>query len=93
MQPYEIKFKAIEKYKQYAGQKDKFLVYKVDENKQIVFRSSIVKVEVATKMSSSINFLAGEFCHFSGKVNKTRHLATLITSFCHPLLQKTNTVS
>ena len=40
MQPYGSKFKAIEEYKEYADQKDKFLVYKVDENKQIVFQSS-----------------------------------------------------
>ena len=37
MQPYGNKFKAIEKYKQYADQKDKVLVYRLDENKQLYF--------------------------------------------------------
>ena len=37
MQPYGNKFKAIEKYKQYADQKGKVLVYRLDENKQLYF--------------------------------------------------------
>ena len=81
------KFKAIEEYKQYADQKDNFLVYKVDENKEIVFRSSVVKMEIATKMSLCTHFLSEEFCHFDGKVNRTRHFTTLTASVYHPVLQ------
>ena len=61
MQPYGNKFKAIEQCKQYVDQKHKFLVYKVDGNNQIVFRSSVVKMEIAAKMSSSAHFLSEEF--------------------------------
>ena len=88
MQPYGSKFEAIEEYKQYADQNDKFLVYKVDENKQIVFRSSAVKMEIAAKISLSTHFLSEEFCHFDEKVNRTRHFTTLTASVYHPLLHK-----
>ena len=63
-------------------------MYKVDENKQIIFRSSVVKMEIAAKMSLSTHFLSEEFCHFDGKVNRTRHFTTLKASVYHSLLQK-----
>ena len=49
MQLHGNKFKAIEEYKECVDQKDKFLVYQVDENKQIVFLSSIVKWKLPQK--------------------------------------------
>ena len=86
--PYGNKYQASEEYNQYSDKKNKFLVYKVDENKQIVFRSSVVKMEIAAKMSLSTHFLSEKFCHFDGKVNRTRHFTTLTASVYHSLLQK-----
>ena len=61
---------------------------KVDENKHIIFRLSVLKMKVAPKMSLSTHFLEGKFYHFDGKVNRTRHFTTLIASVYHILLRK-----
>ena len=64
---------------------------KVDEKKQIVFRSSEVKTKIAAKMSSA-TFLAEEFCHFDGKVNRTKHFTTLTALCLPPFITKTKTL-
>ena len=69
--------------------RSRFLIYKVDESKQIVFRSSVVKMDIAAKMSLSTHFfLRKNFCHFDGKVNRIRCFRTLTGSVYQPLLQK-----
>ena len=57
MQLHGNKFKAIEEYKECVDQKDKFLVYQVDENKQIVFLSSIVKWKLPQKSLHLLIFM------------------------------------
>ena len=59
MSPSGNKCKPIEECKQYLDQKITFLIYKVDENKQIVFRSLVVKMDIAAKMSLSTHFFWG----------------------------------
>ena len=89
MSPSGNKCKPIEECKQYLDQKITFLIYKVDENKQIVFRSLVVKMDIAAKMSLSTHFfLRKNFCHFDGKVNRIRCFRTLTGSVYQPLLQK-----
>ena len=54
----------------------------------VVFCSSVVKMEIAAKMSLCTHFLAEEFFHIDGEVNIARHFTTLIASVYLPLLQK-----
>ena len=47
--------------------RSRLLIYKVDESKQIVFRSSVVKMDIAAKMSMSTHFFEEEFLSFQWK--------------------------
>ena len=50
---------------------DELYVYKVDENEQIIFKTSFFKMKLAKTMNSkNEEKLPLEFCFFDGKVNR-----------------------
>ena len=88
LQPQGVSFAAVKEYKEYTDTEDKLLVFTVDENKQIVFKTSKKKLLVAHEMCTAGNLLAKEFCCFDGKVKRTSNFTTLTASVYHPVLQK-----
>ena len=89
MQPQGNGFKAVAEYKKFADEKDCFYIYAVNENKQYVFKTSNVKMKIAKDMDcNGDSYLAIEYCHFDGKVKRTRDFTSLTASVYHPLLQK-----
>ena len=80
---------AVEEYKTFTDEKDKFYVYAINKNEQYVFKTSIAKMKIANLIDSSeSHFLSQEYCCFDGKVKRTKFFTTLTASVYHPLLQK-----
>ena len=72
--------------KVYTDTEDKFYVYDVDENDQIVFKTSRKMLEIAREMNSPGNELSKEFCFFDVKVKRTSNFTTLTASLYYPML-------
>ena len=66
----------------------RFLIYRVDPDKAIVFKTSAKKLEIAKQMLKIDHFMAKEYCFFDGKVNRAREYVTLTASVYHPVLCK-----
>ena len=65
------------------------MIYKCDENEQVVFKSSRNQLERAKEMDyTGDHFLAKEYCHFDGNHKRVRDFVTLTASVYHPLLRK-----
>ena len=63
--PQQNLFESIRDLKSYVDDKDKYLVYKIDENKQFVFKTSKLKMQSAREMQpDGINYIIEEFCFF-----------------------------
>ena len=82
-------FESILDLKSYVDEKDKYLIYKIDENKQFVFKTSKLKVQLAREMQpDGINYMHGEFCFFDGKHKRVESFVMLTASTYNRLLQK-----
>ena len=87
-------FQSLHGFKTYTDQRDKFLVHEIDEAKQIVFKTSRLKMKIAKEMDKSgDHFLSKEFCHFDGNHKRTRNYVTLSASVYHSLLRKQVTLA
>ena len=81
--------KAVVSLKEYNDSKDKFLIFKVDENHQYVFKTLSTQMKFASEMNCcDDNFLYDEYCFFDGNHKRVRDYVKLTASFYHPLLQK-----
>ena len=81
-------FEAVKDYKKYSDQKDKYLIYKVDENNQTVFKTSKSKLQLARNMCTDEHFLSTELSSFDGCVKRMKNYTTLSASIYHSLLRK-----
>ena len=88
MRPVGTKFNAIRKLKEFTDPEDKYLIATVDEDQQIVFKSSHLKMKMALQMMTSGRLLAKELCSFDGKKNRTVNFTTLTASVYNALLRK-----
>ena len=89
MYPEGCSFAAVKSLKEiYFDGVDPFLIYKIDENDQIVFKTSKEKMEIAGKVCGKNSFLSNEYCSFDGKVKRTKGFTTLTASVYHPFLQE-----
>ena len=80
--------KAVVSLKEYTDIKDRFLIFKVDENHQYVFKKS-TQIKFASEMNCcNDHFLHDEYCFFDGNHKRVRDYVTLTASFYHPLLHK-----
>ena len=86
MYPDGCSFDAVKSLKAYFD--DPYYIFKVDEDAQMVFKTSKLKMEMAAKVSSKTSLLSNEYCSFDGKVNRTKNFTTLTSSIYHPFLQK-----
>ena len=74
----EVLLKAVAEYKNFADEKDCFYIY---ENKQYIFKTSNVKMNIAKAMDcNGDSYLAIQYCHFDGKVKRTRDFTSLTAS-------------
>ena len=88
MQPLGTSFLAIKNYKEFTDLHDELHVYKVDENEQIICKTSSFKMKLAKTMNSeNEEELPSEFCFFDGKVKRTKGF-TLTASCYNPFLGK-----
>ena len=82
-------FDSIKGLKAFTNEKDKSLIYKVDEDRQIVFKTSSKKMKLTLNMDvDSSNFLGKEYCNFDGNHKRVVDFVTLTASVYHPLLKK-----
>ena len=78
-----------EDMKLYTDEKDLLLIYSVNENEQIVFKTSHSKMLVANEMVRDVqHLLSNEYCFFDGKVKRYKNFLTLTASVYHPVLKK-----
>ena len=77
-------FESIRDLKSYVDEKDKHLIYKIDDNKQFVFKTPKLKMQLAREMQpDGINYMNEEFCFFDGN----HSFVTLTASTYDPLLR------
>ena len=89
MYPEGCSFAAVKTLKEiYLDSVDPFLIYKVDEKNQIIFKTSREKMEIARKVNDKKSFLSNEYCSFDGKVKRSKGFTTLTSSIYHPFLQE-----
>ena len=82
-------YPAIKEMKDWLDQKDPFLIYKVDENEQLIFKSSRNQMKTASAMDyKGDHFLAKEYCGFDGNFKRVRDHVTLTASVYRPLLKQ-----
>ena len=88
MQPLGTSFLAIKNYKEFTYLHDELYVFKVDENEQIICKTSSFKMKLAKTMNSeNEEELPSEFCFFDGKVKRAKGFTTLTASCYNPFLQ------
>ena len=88
MRPAGTSFNAVRKFKEQMDKEDKYLVAMVDENLQVVFKTSTPQMKLAQEMSTPGRLLANEVCCFDGKKKRTKNFTTLTASVYHSLLKK-----
>ena len=88
MFPAGSSFDAVKDLKVYFDTLDPFFIYLVDENRQVVFKSSKTQLKIAMQACSRDSQLANELCCFDGKVNRTKGFVTLTASIYHTFLQE-----
>ena len=89
MQALGTSFLAVKDYKEFTDIDDELYLYKVDENEQIIFKTSSFKMKLANTMNSeNEEELPSEFCFFDGKVKRTKGFTTLTASCYNPFLGK-----
>ena len=71
--------------KDYVSENDKYLIYKINENFQYVFKTSRQKLLFAKDMRRDEN---AEYCYFDRNFKKVNSFVTLTASAYHPLLRK-----
>lgn len=88
MYPEGSKFHAVIDLKKYLDSLDELLIYKVDPQKQIVFKTSKTRMEIALKAMDCQSALHDELCNFDGAHMRAKDFVTLIASIYHPFLQE-----
>ena len=89
MQPLVSSFLAVKDHKEFTDMDDNFYVCKVDENEQIIFKTSSFKMKLTkTTKSKNEEELPSEFSFCDGKVKRTKGFTTLTASCNNPFLQK-----
>lgn len=89
LEPNGSGFVAVKTYKAYTDKKDEMLVYYADENEQVVFKTSRLKMEIAAKMNENgDHFLNKEYICFDGNHKRVKNFVTLTASVYHPLFRK-----
>lgn len=87
-------FDSVIDLKEWVNESDKFLIYRVDQCQQLVFKSSKAKLKLAKNMDvHSDHYLSEEFCYSDGKDGRTKELKTLTASVYHSLLKKQITLA
>ena len=82
-------FPALRELKDFLDTRDPTLIYKVDEDEQIVFKSSRNQMQREAEMDyRGLHFLAKEYVHFDGNHKRTQLYVTLTASVYHPLLRQ-----
>ena len=82
-------FDGVVQAKSYFDEKDKYLIYNVDESAATVFKTSNEKMKMAHNLDQdNDHFLNTEFIFFDEKVKRTKHFITLKSSIYHSLLRK-----
>ena len=82
-------FDAVKEYKKFPDQKDQLYVYKINENQQILFGTSSVKMKLANAMRSESEYsLSSEVCYFGGKFKRAKGFTALTAVIYYPFLQK-----
>ena len=75
MQPLGTSFLAVKDYKEFTDMDDELYVYKVDENEQIIFKTSSFKMKMGkTTNSENEEELPSEFCFSMEKWNTHKSL-------------------
>ena len=73
----------------YTDEKDSLLIYCVNENGQIVLKTSRSKMMIANEMDMDAqHLLSKEYCFFDGKLKRYQNFVTLTSSVYYPMLQK-----
>ena len=88
MRPAGTSYNAIQKLKEFTDKEDEYFIATIDENKQMIFKSSKRKMKLALEMMTADRLLANELCAFDGKKNRTINYTTLTASVYHSLLRK-----
>ena len=79
----------VKELKTYCDSRDKALIYEIDENRQLVFKSSRNQMQRAMEMNhTGDHFLGEEYCCFDGNFKRCRDYVTLTASVYHPMLKK-----
>ena len=92
-------FEALGILKAKTDQRDKFLIYKIDDRRlngsaSFVFKTSAFKARLCISMDrNSDTVLSKEYCHFDGKVNRCPGFTTLTASVYHPTLRRMITLA
>ena len=82
MPPLGISFLAVKDYKEFTDMDDELYVYKVDQNEQIIFKTSSFKMKLAKTMNSeNEEELPSVFCFLDEKVKHTKGFTTLTAAF------------
>ena len=73
----------------YTDLKNKLFIFKIDENDQYVFKTSLRQMKFASKKNCcGHHFLHDEYWFFDGNHKRVCDYVTLTASFYHPTLQK-----
>ena len=94
MNPFGHSFEAIGILKESTDQKDKFLIYEVNDRRLngspfFVFKTSKFQMGLAFQMDrKKSNLLSTEYCHFDGKADRCPGYTTLVASVFHPILHQ-----
>ena len=82
-------FPRVKALQPYLAEKDRFLMYEINENSQYVFKTSLEKMKFAKSMHRNNNtYMSSEYCFFDGNHKRVKHYVTLTANAYHPLLCK-----
>ncbi|XP_066927735.1 uncharacterized protein [Clytia hemisphaerica] len=89
MEPHGGSFEAVRNLKTYTDTQDPLLIKTIDENNELVFKTSTLEMKIAKNMEASgEHFLSKEYCHFDGNHKRVKNYVTLTASVYHPMLRK-----
>ena len=89
LQPSSKGFPGVEALQPYLAEKDRFLMYEINENSQYVFKTSLEKMKFPKSMHRNNNtYMSSEYCFFDGNHTRVKNYVTLTATAYHPLLCK-----
>ena len=82
-------FPGLKALQPYLAEKDRFLMYKINENSQYVFKASLEKMKFRKSMHRNNNtYVSSDQCFFDSNHKSVKHYVTLTVSAYPPLLCK-----